>query len=410
MTPSTTPSARKQLLAIVLIVVLALVAGAFILKSGAPKATGEDTHAEAGHEEHEKHDEDEHGHGEEEAGHAEVAMTEAQIQAAGITLEKAGPGVIRSALQLPGEIRFDEDRTAHIVPRVAGVVESVSANLGQTVKQGAVLAVTSSVAVSEQRSELQSAQKRLQLAQTTYAREKKLFDERISPEQDLLQARQALREAEIAVANAGQKLKAIGAQRTDGDLGRYELRAPFEGTIVEKHIALGESVKEDANVFTLSDLRSVWAELNIGAKDLAQVRVGAPVIVRATAFDAQAPGVISYVGSLIGEQTRTAKARVTLPNPDGAWRPGLFVTVELVSGEASAAVTVAADAIHTVDGKSVVFLRVPGGFVPQPVDVGRSDGQRTEIVGGLAAGAEHAAAGSFVVKAEQGKGSATHAH
>jgi len=515
MTPSTTQPARRQFLVIALIVVLALVAGTFLLRSGPPKAAGE-AHAEAGHGKHEE--EDAHGHGEEEAGHTEeaakgphggqklvdgtlalelllaeeggeprfkawlfdkeqalaanaaslaltltrpggdeqqigfaaqgdtlvstseiaephnfearitaqvpgavhhfafsqeegkVAMTDAQIKAASITLESAGASVIRSALQLPGEIRFDEDRTAHIVPRVAGVVERVSANLGQAVKKDEVLAVISSMAISEQRSELQSAQKRLQLAQTTYVREQKLFDEKISPEQDVLQARQALSEAEIAVANAGQKLKAIGAESADGNLSRYALRAPFDGMIVEKHIALGESVKEDANVFILSDLRSVWAELNIGAKDLQEVRVGGPVIVRATAFDAKASGVISYVGSLIGEQTRTAKARVTLPNPDGAWRPGLFVTVELVSAEAPAPVTVATDAIHSDGDKSIVFLRVPGGFVPQAVEVGRSDGKRTEIVRGLKAGTAYAAAGSFVVKAEQGKGTASHAH
>ncbi|MBN4836385.1 efflux RND transporter periplasmic adaptor subunit, partial [Enterobacter hormaechei] len=97
------------------------------------------------------------------------------------------------------------------VPRVAGVVESVSASLGQQVRKGQVLAVISSPGVSEQRAELESAQKRLQLARTTYEREKKLWEEKISPQQDVLQAEQAMREAEIAVANARQKLQAIGA-------------------------------------------------------------------------------------------------------------------------------------------------------------------------------------------------------
>jgi cobalt-zinc-cadmium efflux system membrane fusion protein len=111
-----------------------------------------------------------------------------------------------------------------------------------------------------------------------------------------------------------------------------------------------------------------------------------------------------------GEQTRTAKARVTLANPRGAWRPGLFVTVELVTSEAPAAVTVAADAVQQVDNKPVVFLKVPGGFLPQPVELGRSDGKRVEVLRGLKAGAQHAAAGSFVVKSEAGKASATHTH
>lgn len=339
-----------------------------------------------------------------------VNMTDSQIQAASISLDTSVPATIRSALQFPGEIKFNEDRTAHIVPRAAGVVESVHASLGQQVKKGQVLAVISSASVSETRSELQAAQRRRELAQTTYEREQSLWQQKISPEQDVLQARQALREAEITVANVTQKLQTLGASTSSGALGRLELRAPFNGMVVEKHIALGEAVKEDASVFTLSDLSSVWAELSVAARDLAQVRVGERVVVRAGASDAVANGTVSYVGSLIGEQTRTAPARVVLPNPQGAWRPGLFVTVEVLAAEKPSAVTVASSALQTLDDKPVVFLKVPGGFVPQPVQTGRTDGKRVEIVSGLKPGASVAAAGSFVVKSEQGKSSATHTH
>ena len=339
-----------------------------------------------------------------------VNMTDAQIKAASITLDTSGPAAIRSALQFPGEVRFNEDRTAHVVPRVGGVVDSVSANLGELVKKGQVLAVISSSSVSETRAELQGAQRRRELAQTTYEREKTLWEQKISPEQDVLQARQALREAEIAVANATQKLLTLGASPSSTSLGRFELRAPFDGMVVEKHIALGESVKEDANVFTISDLTSVWVEMNVAARDLQQVRVGEKVVVRAGAFDAAANGTVSYVGSLIGEQTRTARARVVLANPQGAWRPGLFVNVEVVADEVNSAVTVAAAALQTIDEKPVVFLKVPGGFIPQPVKIGRTDGKRVEIKDGLKPGATYAAAGSFVVKSEQGKSSATHTH
>ena len=406
---------RKQLVAIVLIVVLGLGAGAMILRSQ-PGGAPADEHAhEHGHGEAESHaHEEEEGHkGKEEGAHKDegkIALSDAQVQAAGIALENSAPATLRQVLQFPGEIRFNEDRTAHVVPRVAGVVERVSADLGQQVRKGQVLAVIASAAVSEQRSELGTAQKRLELARSTYAREKKLWEEKISPEQDVLQARQALREAEIAVANAGQKLQALGAPASAASLGRYELRAPFDGMVVEKHIALGEAVKEDTNVFTVSDLSTVWAEMNIGASDLPRVRVGEKVTVRASAFDAEAAGTVAYVGSLIGEQTRTARARVTLPNPQLAWRPGLFVNVEVVAGEVAAPVTVATDALQTVDGKPSVFVKVDGGFVARPVQTGRSDGRRTEIVSGLEPGTAHAAAGSFIVKSEQGKGSATHTH
>jgi len=340
-----------------------------------------------------------------------VELSDAQVQAAAITIQKAAPARIRTAVQLPGEIRFNEDRTAHVVPRLAGVVESVPANLGQTVKKGQILAVIASTGLSEQRSELLSAQKRLALAKSTYEREKKLWEEKISAEQDYLQAKQALQEAEIATANAQQKLVALGATpQATGALNRYEIRAPFDGMVVEKHIALGEAVKEDASIFTVSDLSSVWAEIIVPAKDLNTVRVGEPAIVKATAFDSKAEGKVSYVGALLGQETRTARARVTLSNPQMAWRPGLFVNVEVQSGEADVPVAVAADAIQTVNDKPVIFTRVPGGFVAQPVTLGRSDGKIVEVARGLKPGMSYAAAGSFVVKSELGKGSAEHSH
>lgn len=340
-----------------------------------------------------------------------VELTDAQIKAASIGLDTAGPARIKSTLQLPGEIRLNEDRTAHVVPRVIGVVESIHATLGQSVKKGQVLAVIASPAVSEQRSELETAQKRFALTKTTYEREKKLWEQKISAEQDYLQARQALSEAEIALNNVQQKLAALGvAANAVGSLNRFELRAPFDALVIEKHISLGEAVKDDAAVFTLSDLGQVWAEINVPSKDLSLVRVGERVTIKSSAFDAQASGTVAFVGALIGEQTRMATARVVLSNPNGAWRPGLFVNVEITSDEATLPVTVASEAIQTVGDKSVVFLKVDGGFIAQPVQLGRSDGKRIEVVQGLKPGAVYAGAGSFVVKSELGKASAEHTH
>lgn len=423
---------QPQLIAMAVIVVLGLAAGAFVLKSGGEGSATEGAHEEQGHTESKGHDDKEHhdaksadahedakAHGD--AEHHEkdgakegeeppVALSADQVKAAGIAVEPASAGRIRTTLQMPGEVRFNEDRTAHVVPRVAGVVESVAVNLGQQVRKGQVLAVISSVTLSDLRSELQSAQKRLGLAKITHEREKKLFEDKISPQMDFLQAQQAWREAEIAVANASQKLKALGAAPGSPDLNRYELRAPFDGMVVEKHLALGEAVKEDANVFTLSDLSSVWADVSVAAKDLPLIRVGDKVMVHSSAFEGATTGTVAYVSALIGEQTRTATARVVLPNPKLSWRPGLFVNVEVVAGEVQAPVTVAASAIQAFEGREVVFVEVPGGFQARTVKLGRTDGQRTEITSGLQVGQRHASTNSFVIKAEIGKASAEHEH
>lgn len=341
---------------------------------------------------------------------APIALTDEQIQRAGIAIETAGPATIQSGLQFPGEIRFNEDRTAHVVPRLAGVAESVPAALGEQVRKGQLLAVIASTALSDQRSELLAAQRRMELARATYQRERKLWEERISAEQDYLLAKAALEEARIAVQNAQQKLTAVGATASATRLNQFELRAPFDGVIVEKHLALGEAVADNANIFTISDLSTVWAEFVVSAKDLEHVRVGETARIRSAASDGKAEGTVSYVGSLLGEQTRTAKARVTLKNPNLAWRPGLFVTVEVLNDKATVPVAVQADALQEVDGNRVVFVAGPKGFVAQQVVAGRSDGQLVEIRDGLRPGARYAARNSFVLKSDLGKDAAGHEH
>ncbi|MDE2442260.1 MAG: efflux RND transporter periplasmic adaptor subunit [Betaproteobacteria bacterium] len=395
--------------------ILGIVAVTFVLSilvfvtTGNSPAGGEGA---AESQEHSEQEKKEGKHGDEKPEEAEaIVLTEAQITSAGIVVATTGPGKVVTTLTLPGEIRFNQDRTSHIVPRVDGIAESVTAELGQKVKKDQVLAVLASTSVSELRSESMAAQKRLALAKTTYEREKKLWEDKISAEQDYLQARQALQEAEIAAQNASQKLRALGAGgEAKGGLNRFELRAPFDGMIVERHLSLGEAVQANANVMTLSDLSTVWAEIVVSAKDLNTVKVGTTATVRAASFESQAQGKISYVGALLGEQTRTATARVTLSNPDNAWRPGLFVNVEIVSGEVNAPVTVNAEAIQNIENKNMVFVRTAEGFKAVPVETGRSDGKVVEITKGLEAGTPYASKGSFVLKSELGKASAEHEH
>ena len=343
---------------------------------------------------------------------ARAEMTDAQVKQAGIEIKTAGPAKIKSSLQLLGEIKLNGDRTVLIVPRLAGVVESAKANAGDLVRKGQVLAVIFSPALADQRGEYLAAQKRLALARTTYEREKTLWEGKISAEQDFLQARNVMNEAEIAAQSAEQKLVSLGGLPAGpgANLTRYEIRAPIDGTIVEKNISVGQAIKEDANIFTLADLTSVWAEMTIYAKDMNVIRSGQKVTVKSTDFNASTEGTVSYVGTLAGEQTRAAKARVVLSNPKSAWRPGLPVNIEVVSAEEEVPVAVAAEAIQTLRDWSVVFGRYDDVFEARPLKLGRSDGKLVEVLKGLNAGEKYAASNSFIIKADIGKAGASHDH
>jgi len=400
------PIFKKQKIAMGAIVAIGVLGGAAVLmterhrtgeEAEAPAASAGPTSAPA------PQSSEKTGH----EAHA-VKLDEAQIRKANIAVQPAGPGSIQSSSEFQGEVRFNEDRTAHVVPRLAGVAEAVPANLGETVKQGQLLAVIASTSLSEQRSEFLTAQRRRDAAKTTYDREKKLWEDKISAQQDYLQAQTALQEADIALQNAKQKLSAVGASVGSSNgtgLNRFEIRAPFDGTIVEKHLALGEAVKQDASIFTLSDLRTVWAEFAVAPKD-PMVRVGQKVVVTSSAFESKVEGTVSYVGALLGEQTRTARARVTLSNPQGAWRPGLFVTASVLGDSQAAPLVVSAEAVQTIENKPVVFKAVQGGFAVTPVKVGRTDGRNVEVLVGLKAGDKVASSNTFVLKADLGKASA----
>lgn len=365
----------------------------------ADEAADHADHAQEGAAAESEHDEEGH-----------IELTAEQITAAGIQLAEAKPRNISLGLPFPGEVRFDEDRTAHVVPRVPGVVESVAVNLGQTVKKGQLLAVIASQQISDQRSEQAAAQRRLALARTTYEREKKLWQDKISAEQDFLQARQALQEAEIAVSNARQKISVLSGSVVATGGNRYELRAPFDGVVVEKHLTPGEVVDETTAAFTLSDLSRVWVTFGVSPKDLTKVQVGKAVTVSAPELNAEVIGSVAYVGSLLGEQTRTATVRVTLENPQGSWRPGLFVTALVATDSREAKVAVPETAIQTVEDKPTVFVRTDDGFEARPVELGRRAAGHVEITQGLEPGAQVASAGSFVLKSELGKASAEHSH
>ena len=139
-----------------------------------------------------------------------IALTPEQIRDIGLETAVAGPGVIETVIRLFGEIRVNQDRMAHVVPRVEGVVAEVKKTLGDTVKAGEVIAVIESRELADAKADFLAAIERYEMAKWAFGREEKLWNEKISSEQDYLDRRQGLTETRIALRSAEQKLHAIG--------------------------------------------------------------------------------------------------------------------------------------------------------------------------------------------------------
>ncbi len=190
----------------------------------------------------------------------------------------------------------------------------------------------------------------------------------------------------------------------------YDVVSLVDGTVIEKHAALGEFVRDDSDIFVVADLSTVWVNVSVYARFLAEVKRGQKVRLTSPGLRETATGTIDYVSPIVGESTRTGVARIVLPNPGRTWQPGLFVTAHITVSEAKVAVAVPDGAVQTIEGREVVFVRSMNTFTARLVTTGRRSHDLVEILEGLSPGEDYVADGSFIFKAELGKSEAGHEH
>lgn len=194
------------------------------------------------------------------------------------------------------------------------------------------------------------------------------------------------------------------------NFSKIELRAPITGTIIEKHLTQGEILKEDTVPFIIANLQTVWLQLNIYQKDLQRVQKNQTVKIQSENNQTQAEGTISHLSATIKEDTRTSAAYIVLKNEDGRWKPGMFIAAQIVLEKLEVPVAVSAEAIQTIDNKTVVFVQEGETFEVRRVKTGKSDSNWVEILVGLNAEERYVSKNSFLLKAELGKGEAEHQH
>jgi len=354
-------------------------------------------------------------HGDDAEEHAEersVHIEEAMRNELGIRVDTAESGSVELITELPGEVQVNGDRMAHVSPRVGGVVESVFVSLGDKVRRGQILAVLESRELADAKAVFLATAERLKLADATFRREERLWKERISSEQDYLDARRGQAEARIERRAAEQKLHALGFSQDDLDalinqhdaeFTVYRLTAPFDGTVIDRHITIGETIDAGTPVLTVADLETVWIDLSVYQRDIGAVREGQTARV-VTEHGEEAVLEIDFVQPLVGEDTRTATARIVASNTDHIWHPGCFVTAAVTTSQVRARVVVPVSAvIRMTDGDEVVFVETGDGFVARRVETGRRSRIGVEILSGLEPGDPFVAEGGFSLKAELGK-------
>ncbi len=230
--------------------------------------------------------------------------------------------------------------------------------------------------------------------------------------QQALLADQQLQQAEQEVAATRSRLYILGYRSKDlkdidpiqeGEaIAHYEVRAPFDGTVIGKNVVLAERVGQDTEMFQIADLSTLWVQADIYQKDLPKIQqLGDTLQFRTTGLEHVQEARIFYRGDILDPETRAVQLRAIVDNPDRKLKAGMFAEVSLPDGTISDVITVPVAALQEIDGKDVVFVQVGTEvFEKRDVQVGaRSDGF-VQIRTGLQSGDKAVVAGGFALKSE----------
>jgi cobalt-zinc-cadmium efflux system membrane fusion protein len=356
--------------------------------------------AEDDHDEHEGHDD----HEEEVA----LVFSAAERRAAGIETQTVRRRVVSAHLRLPGEVIPNAYRSVSIGPRISGQVVGRHARLGDDVKAGDPLIAISSV-------EMADAQGQLIVADREWQRVKGLGKEVVS----------ARRYTEAQVARQLAMAKVIAYGMTEGQAdslikkgdaslanGKFDLLATLDGTVVRDEFLIGEFVEPGRVLIEISDEHNIWIEARTSANKVSGIKAGMPARISANDRDWR-DGSVVQIHHRLDEMTRTQAVRVEVTNEDHGLHAGQFVEVEIEIGGDEKILAVPTEAVVLLKGSPVVFHLEDGReFHPEPVQLGTTAGNWSQVLSGVDDGDVIAVRGTFylkslLLKSELGDG---HAH
>ena len=338
---------------------------------------------------------------EEKSEEKQLTLTAEEAQKAGIKLQKLELQERSEQLIVTATIQANQDKLAHVGPRVTGRVVKVIANLGDQVKPGKTLVMLDSIELGEARSIHVQAASEAAVTQAGFERAQRLHADNIIPEKDYLRARAEHEKSRASLRAASDKLRMMGVDPEKLSGSVFPLVAPFAGTIIEKNAVLGELATPDKSLFTVADLSVLWIEADLFEKDLGKVKVGAQASVTASAYPGEVfKGRLTYISSTMNKETRTIKARVEVPNHDGRLKPEMFASAAIsTSGASAKALSVPDEAVLLMQGQTTVFVAERGGYEPRAVEVGERVQGYAVLKSGVAAGESVVVSGAYALKA-----------
>jgi cobalt-zinc-cadmium efflux system membrane fusion protein len=304
-------------------------------------------------------------------------------------VERARAETARRELTTPAVVEAVPGLTARIFPPVSGHLVKLSAQLGNRVSRGEVLATINSPDYMAAQSDYVRAKSSLDLTARALRRQQELLEAKIAARREVEQAQNDYDSAKSSLVAAAGKLRAYGINpERDKPGDPLVLRSPVSGRVIDIAAGIGEFRSDTtAPLMTIADLSTVWLTASVQEKDIRFVTKGQAVRATLAAFPQEpVSGPVIAVGEVLDPDTRSTKVRIALPNPEGRYRPGMYATVTFL-GYPEDIVTVPTSALVQIGGAAFVFEQIaPGEYKPVAVEPGPQKSGRTEIRRGLAPG------------------------
>jgi membrane fusion protein, heavy metal efflux system len=376
----------------------------------------------------------------------------------GITIRPVSRSLQLTELTIPAVAEPNQQQMQQVTPLVSGRVERINAAIGDYVRAGSVIVVIDSPQVAEMHGKLHEAETRIQLAkqnlnrvkqsanrvsilkakasleesEANLKRVKQLVQEGLAPQKDLVaaeaeherakaeynfqkditlnrelaQAQAELKTAETEAEHIKDGLRALDAHlpqeelKREHEISRIQLTAPISGTVIERFVNPGAGFEAGKPLLTIANTDILWVIANVPDKQLPFIRLGMPATVKAGTNSI--PARVSYIDPRLNEDTRTGRVRLEIQNPQQRMKVGSYVqAVFNVPGPVTSALSVPAEAVQNVEGKTVVFVQTkPGSFEAKTVTVGPQSNGSVPIFSGLSGNEQIVATGAFVLKSQ----------
>ena len=291
-------------------------------------------------------------------------------------------------IELPAKLVWNEEKTQRVFPAFTGRVTRISADVGQSVKAGQVLAELASPEFGAAQADTSRAQAEATLAKLALQRQRDLFEAGVVARKDLEQAEAEAARAQAEVARAQARTSLYGS--STGVNQQLGLRSDMAGVVVERNLNPGQEVRTDSAgspLFVVSDPSTLWVSIDAHEADVFDLRPGARVVLQVpTLPDQKLEAVISAVTDQIDPTTRTIKVRATVANPKRLLKSEMLATVRY-ERRVGNSVQVPATAVFLRGTQHYVFVQSqPGVFEPRDVKVSYEGAKQVLLGEGLKSG------------------------